>query len=96
MPISCSRKYGASNVSTQIDSIPKLMTRKETARHLKAVYGISMSPMTLDTLASQGGGPRYAKFGRRVYYDAMDIEDWVRKRISRKFSSTSDEQYGAL
>lgn len=78
----------------QIDPILKLMTRKETARHITTNYGISMSPPTLDTLASQGGGPKYVKFGRRAYYEAADIDLWVKGRMSRKFTSTSDEQWG--
>ena len=72
--------------------IDKLMTRKETARHIKTHFGITMSPLTLDTLASQGGGPKYVKWGRRAYYEAADIETWVRSRISPKFASTTDEQ----
>lgn len=71
--------------------IPKLMTRKDAARYLASRYGISMSPLTLDTYASQGGGPKYVKFGRRAYYETADIDSWVSGRLSRKFASTSDE-----
>jgi len=76
----------------ELDLTQKLMTRKETARHIKTHFGLTMSPLTLDTYASQGGGPKYIKWGRRAYYAAADIETWVRSRISRKFASTTDEQ----
>ena len=81
-------------MNTQTGPILKLMTRKERARHITAEFGISMSPLTLDTLASQGGGPKYVKFGRHAYYQAADIETWVKCRMSRKFTSTSDEHSG--
>lgn len=79
-------------MKTETEHTTRLMTRKEAARHITATYGIPMSPLTLDTLASTGGGPIFCKFGRRALYDPGDIEGWVKKRMTRKYSSTSDEQ----
>ena len=83
------------SVSSNIETIGKLMTRKEAARHIMFQYGIPMSPLTLDKYASQGGGPRFQKFSRRVFYDAREIEVWVKSRLTPFYQSTSDEARGS-
>ena len=72
----------------------RLMTRPQAAHYITTQYGIPMSPLTLEKMASQGGGPQYTKFGRRAFCAASDIDIWVKTRMSRKFSSTSDEGSG--
>jgi hypothetical protein len=37
-----------------------------------------------------GGGPAFLKIGRKVVYDAADLEEFAR---SRRFRTTSDEEY---
>lgn len=78
-------------MKSETDQNAKLMTRKEAARYITARFGIPISPLTLDTLASTGGGPKFRKWGRRALYEVTDIEGWVTQRMSRKYSSTSDE-----
>jgi hypothetical protein len=72
----------------------KLLTRQQAADHVFKSFGITLSSLTLDTMASQGGGPKYAKWGKKTYYDPNDLETWVKGRMTRKFSSTSDEASG--
>lgn len=50
-----------------------------------AILGVA--PQTLAILRVQGGGPKYAKLGRRVVYDVRDLEEYV---AARKCSSTSE------
>ncbi len=73
----------------------KLLKRKEAARYISSVHGITISHLTLDTKATTGGGPPYVKFGRIAYYDPADLDAWVNHKTSRKFRSTSDEAENA-
>lgn len=78
-------------MSEQIEIHNRLMTRKQVPNYVEKVFGIRLSHLTLDALASQGGGPRYLKFGRRAYYESADVDDWIRSRMTAKFSCTSEE-----
>ncbi|MFW5489115.1 MAG: helix-turn-helix transcriptional regulator [Desulfovibrio sp.] len=48
-----------------------LLTTKEAAERL------GLSPGTLEVWRCLGKGPRYIKIGRRVGYDARDLEAYV-------------------
>ena len=48
---------------------------------------LGLSPATLETMRSRGGGPVFAKLGRRVVYQREDLDAWVKERRKR---STSD------
>lgn len=47
---------------------------------------LGLSPATLETLRTRGGGPPFSKLGRRVVYAREDLDAWL---IHRKRSSTS-------
>ena len=47
--------------------------------------GLAVS--TLNKLRCQGGGPVFAKLGRRVIYSTDDLDDWVSKH---RRASTSE------
>ncbi|WP_407674670.1 helix-turn-helix transcriptional regulator [Paraliomyxa miuraensis] len=47
---------------------------------------VGLSPSTLNTLRSRGGGPPYVKMGRRVFYRVADLRAW---RDARLRSSTA-------
>ena len=47
--------------------------------------GLSCS--TLNKLRCSGEGPRFAKIGRRVVYDVVDLNSWLAKHLKM---STSD------
>lgn len=53
--------------------------------HAAAYLGLS--PKTLETLRTRGGGPPFLKLGRRVVYRKSDLELWLAQRVRR---STSD------
>lgn len=64
-------------------------TRAEAAEHL-ASRGLRCSRLTLQKLASVGGGPIYRIFGNRAVYTIADLDDWAEARMSPPRRSTSD------
>lgn len=48
---------------------------------------LSLSPKTLETLRTRGGGPTFSKLGRRVVYRREDLDSWLK---NRRRASTSD------
>jgi hypothetical protein len=53
----------------------------------EAAAFLKLSPRTLEKLRVVGGGPRFRKFGRRVFYAVCDLEEWAALRTC---DSTSD------
>ena len=53
---------------------------------------LGLSPRTLEKLRVRGGGPTYAKFGRRVVYAVEDLDRWAAER--RRTSTSAPEQPG--
>ena len=43
----------------------------------QAAEHTGLSKSTLDKLRVYGGGPMYLKLGRRVVYDAVDLDIWL-------------------
>ena len=60
---------------------PGVLTTPAAAEYL------GLSPATLDTMRSRGGGPVFSKLGRRVVYRREDLDSWV---LERQQKSTSD------
>lgn len=44
-----------------------------------AIVGLSYK--TLNSMRTRGGGPRYAKLGRRVVYRVADLQAWIAERV---------------
>jgi hypothetical protein len=53
---------------------------------------LGLSPRTLEKLRVRGGGPTYAKFGRRVVYAVEDLDHWAAER--RRDSTSAPERPG--
>lgn len=67
-----------------------LLTRAQAADFLTG-RGFPTTPRALDTLASRGGGPAYARYGaRRVLYDQSDLIAWATSRLGQRQRSTSE------
>lgn len=66
-----------------------LLPRADCARALSEA-GYPVSPKTLASMATRGGGPRYHKFGSRVLYRWGDAVAWAEARLSGPRSSTSE------
>jgi hypothetical protein len=65
------------------------LTRKETATAL-TLAGFPISPHTLATYVTRGGGPTYRLFGRRPLYRWGDALEWAQSRLSKPVRSTSE------
>ena len=52
--------------------------------------GFPMSTNYLAKLRSVGGGPRFAKFGRKPVYTREALDSWVASKLSPAFASTSE------
>ena len=66
-----------------------LLGRADAAKALTAA-GFPVSPATLATKATRGGGPRYRLFGRRPLYRWGDALEWAHGRLSEPVSNTSE------
>lgn len=66
-----------------------LLGRADAAKALTEA-GFRVSPATLATKATRGGGPRYRLFGRRPLYRWGDALEWARGRLSEPVSNTSE------
>ncbi len=53
-----------------------------------ALY-LGLSPATLETMRTRGGGPRFSKLGRRVVYEQEELESWLNSRSKRSTSDAS-------
>jgi len=63
------------------NSLPGVLTTPEAADY------VGLSPATLETMRTRGGGPIFAKLGARVVYERDDLDRWLSER---KRASTSD------
>jgi hypothetical protein len=72
------------------------LDRKATAAALTAV-GFRISPSTLATMASRGGGPPYELWGPRVTYRWASSLEWATNRLSapRLATAEADAQRGS-
>src|SRR5262245_29364863 len=74
----------------EMESLPRRMLRRsEAARYVTDSFGIPLSPKTLAKVAVIGGGPEFRKVGRVPLYEVEALDEWVRSRLSRPVTSTS-------
>jgi hypothetical protein len=66
-----------------------LLTRANLAEALKKA-GYPVSPATLATKATRGGGPPFRRFGRIPLYRWQDALEWASSRLSPLMSNTSE------
>lgn len=71
------------------NSADALLTRESAASALTAA-GYPVSPRTLATKATRGGGPPYSLFSGRALYRWGDALDWARSLMSPPRRSTSE------
>jgi hypothetical protein len=71
------------------NSAEALLTREAAASALTAA-GYPVSPRTLATKATCGGGPPYSLFSGRVLYRWGDTLEWAQSLLSSPRRSTSE------
>lgn len=64
------------------------LTRHEAAAYLSA-QGLPTTYGLLSKLVVIGGGPLFSKWGKRVVYDAADLDVWMVERLGKKHASTT-------
>ncbi|HXZ16789.1 MAG TPA: helix-turn-helix domain-containing protein, partial [Roseiarcus sp.] len=52
--------------------------------------GFPVSPATLNTKRSRGGGPKFRRFGPFVRYEPEDLLMWARSKLSEPVANTSE------
>lgn len=60
---------------------------RENLSVIEAAEALGISRSYLNKLRCTGGGPHYAKVGRRVIYSSDELDAWL---ASRRRRSTSD------
>jgi hypothetical protein len=69
-----------------------LLRRRECAAALTAM-GFPISPATLASLATRGGGPPFRRFSRYVIYRWDEVLEWAQGRTTKAVGSTSELPY---
>ena len=62
-----------------------LQTQRLSVKGASNYTGLSCS--TLNKLRCSGGGPRFAKIGRRVMYNVADLDTWLEQHLKTSTSS---------
>lgn len=65
------------------------LSRAEAADYLFG-RGLRVAKQTLAKYAVTGGGPIHRRFGSRVVYSPLDLDEWAEARLSKPRRSTSD------
>ena len=66
-------------------AFPQPRLRRLSVEEASRFTGLSCS--TLNKLRCRGGGPRFAKVGRRVIYDVADLDNWLANHLKTSTSS---------
>jgi hypothetical protein len=87
------------NTAAAVSPSPDTAAPKEwLTRHEAAAYitgkGTKISATTLGKFACIGGGPDYRRWGNRSVYAAADLDNWIKKRLGKSSSSTSEAANG--
>ncbi len=67
----------------------KYLSRREAAAYVSA-QGLELALGTLQKMATVGGGPRYAIFGKRAVYTKTDLDAWIEERLGMSASTTTE------
>jgi hypothetical protein len=77
-------------LETEVLKPENLRRRTEAANYLESVWGIPCATKTLAKLAVVGGGPVFRKAGRTPLYPEVALDDWARRKLTKRVHSTSE------
>lgn len=63
---------------------------KQAARYCLEKHGVPVAEKTLAKLRSVGGGPKFFKFGRSVFYAESALDEWIAEKLGKELASTSE------
>lgn len=66
------------------------LRRDEASLYLELAHGIILSPATLATMATRGGGPGFQKMNRTPLYPRDAIDAWALEKLGPLRMSTSE------
>ena len=61
----------------------------EASAYLAEVHNVPVAVATLSKWRCVGGGPEFLKFGRYVMYPRDSLDEWVARKLSQPYRSTS-------
>ena len=67
----------------------RFLNREQAAAFVRE-KGLPCAKLTLQKLASVGGGPEFQKFGSRVVYTPAKLDRWIESKLSEPIASTSE------
>ncbi len=67
----------------------RFLNRDEAAAYVRS-KGLPCAKLTLQKLASVGGGPEFQKFGSRVVYRPDRLDAWIERKLGDPIASTSE------
>lgn len=76
-------------------SLPRFLSkprlrRDEASSYLEIAHGIILSPATLATMATRGGGPGFQKMNRTPLYPREALDAWAIEKLGPLRMSTSE------
>ena len=71
------------------DTSQTMLSTTEVSVYLRNVHGIPFEASTLTKKRCIGGGPRFVKVGKRVFYQKADLDAWIAQIKSAPFQNTS-------
>ena len=69
--------------------VERWLSRREAAAYLTE-RGFKISHLTLQKMASVGGGPKYRIWGNRAIYGPPDLDEYAEDKLSAPRRSTSE------
>lgn len=70
-----------------------MQTKRMNTQQAAAYLGEGVSHRTLEAYRVRSGGPIYMKLGKRVVYDAADLDAWLASK--RRHSTSVPVQHAA-
>ena len=61
---------------------PDVLLRRLAAADALGRLGCPLSPCTLASMATRGGGPRFSKVGNKSLYRYSDLVAWLQERLA--------------
>lgn len=66
-----------------------LLTTPQASDYLRKEHGINRAPATLNKLRTVGGGPKFRRVGRHIFYVPASLDEWAASLLSVEMASTS-------
>jgi hypothetical protein len=86
----CASKALSLDPRLEKDREMKRLRPADLPAYLLSQHGISVARRTCDGWRTNGRGPKFRRWGRAIYLDVADVDDWVRARLSPPIRTTRE------